>query len=65
MRAAIEQPVAPAAIQSPEPQPVENLQPHMYIPSMPAEPTQFDLTLYKATRLPFTRRRYFARTTTS
>ena len=67
MRAAMEQPAIPAAVQSPEsePQPVENLQPHMYIPSMPAEPTQFDLTLYKATRLPFTRRRYFARTTTT
>ena len=39
-------------------------EPHMYIPEMQEASTPYDLTLYKATHLPFSRRRYYARSTT-
>lgn len=38
-----------------------DLQPHMDLPKMPDSPSDYDLTLYRATRLPFSRQRYFAR----
>lgn len=52
---------AVSPVQTQEPQPVQDLQPHMYFPKIPVAPTTYDQTLYKATRLPFSRRRYFAR----
>ena len=42
--------------------PLEQLQPHMNFPQMPAASlpdNPYQLTLYRATRLPFMRRRYF------